>query len=621
MAQNLAKLVVQLEMETARYSKELDKAKNQLAGFSKSTNDSVSKIAKAAGAAALAAAVGFAALAKNSIDAADDLNDMAKATGVSVESLSQLQYAAKLSGTNLDGLANGLRKLNTAAFDAAKGVKGPVESFEQLGIKVTDTNGKLKSTEELLLETADVFAQYEDGAAKAAIAQDLFGKSGTALIPFLNQGRAGIEGLKNEAAALSLTISGQTAAAADEFNDSLTRLKSSVTGLANQATTALLPTLQAITAQLSDTVTQSGAMSKFSEQIAAGFKIVVDIGYSVYKTFDNIGGALGALAAAAVAVASGEFKRAANIIRMANADQVASEKESNEFIRKLWADTGASIVATAKETDEEVKKTFTFGGGKGASKVEEVTVVNASKIDVTPYQKFTEELNALTMTQTERQVAAYHEQREALTALFEDGAISAEQFADRSAAALDELLPEFEVTAKKIAEVTVKQTDMLTEFQKQAAANTQDILAGTFEELATSGDLSAKKILQTFGQMIVKLIAQAAAADLAGRLFGAAGGGTGGGWIGALAGAFGGGKAAGGPVSPNSAYMVGERGPEMFVPNSAGKIVPNNKLGGGSTSISNHFTVQTEQPVTRRTEEQLAAAASRGVARANRRNN
>jgi hypothetical protein len=49
---------------------------------------------------------------------------------------------------------------------------------------------------------------------------------------------------------------------------------------------------------------------------------------------------------------------------------------------------------------------------------------------------------------------------------------------------------------------------------------------------------------------------------------------------------FGGGKAIGGSVRANTPYMVGERGAEMFVPNSSGTIVPNNKLGGGGVTVN-----------------------------------
>jgi hypothetical protein len=49
---------------------------------------------------------------------------------------------------------------------------------------------------------------------------------------------------------------------------------------------------------------------------------------------------------------------------------------------------------------------------------------------------------------------------------------------------------------------------------------------------------------------------------------------------------FGGGKAAGGPVSAGTTYLVGERGPELFTPSSSGGIIPNNKLGGGGGGIN-----------------------------------
>ncbi|MCI0422751.1 MAG: tape measure domain-containing protein, partial [Acidobacteria bacterium] len=47
-------------------------------------------------------------------------------------------------------------------------------------------------------------------------------------------------------------------------------------------------------------------------------------------------------------------------------------------------------------------------------------------------------------------------------------------------------------------------------------------------------------------------------------------------------GIFGGGRQHGGLVSPSQAFLVGEGGPELFVPAASGRIVPNNQLGGGT---------------------------------------
>jgi hypothetical protein len=55
---------------------------------------------------------------------------------------------------------------------------------------------------------------------------------------------------------------------------------------------------------------------------------------------------------------------------------------------------------------------------------------------------------------------------------------------------------------------------------------------------------------------------------------------------GAIDNIFGGGRANGGPVSRGTSYVVGERGPELFVPNTSGKIIPNGGAGGRGNTIN-----------------------------------
>ena len=57
--------------------------------------------------------------------------------------------------------------------------------------------------------------------------------------------------------------------------------------------------------------------------------------------------------------------------------------------------------------------------------------------------------------------------------------------------------------------------------------------------------------------------------------------------VGSIIGAFGGARAAGGPVTGNTSYLVGERGPELFTPNTSGMITPNNRLGGSGANVFN----------------------------------
>lgn len=65
--------------------------------------------------------------------------------------------------------------------------------------------------------------------------------------------------------------------------------------------------------------------------------------------------------------------------------------------------------------------------------------------------------------------------------------------------------------------------------------------------------------------------------------------------------AFGGGKAQGGFVTPSKAYVVGEKGPEIFVPGSAGNIIPNHRIGGGGMTVNLNVTGAIDPEGTART--------------------
>jgi hypothetical protein len=197
-----------------------------------------------AGLGAALSVAGLIAAGKAALDTADELSKLSQKTGISVESLSLLKPIAEQSGISMEGLAKGLQKLATAMVGAASGSAEQVGTFERLGVSVTDAAGKLRPTEAVLLDMADAFAGMPDGAEKSALAVKLFGKSGVELIPFLNQGRNGIEELKLKFKELGLEISGDTARAAEKFNDTLDTVKQALHGIAMKVAEAALPALQ-----------------------------------------------------------------------------------------------------------------------------------------------------------------------------------------------------------------------------------------------------------------------------------------------------------------------------------------------------------------------------------------
>lgn len=246
----------------------------------------------------------FAALVKGAIDSADELNKLSQKIGISVEALSTLQFAAQLSDVGLDTLKTGLKGLSANLTEARSGLGEGAAMFQALGISVEDAAGNLKSSDAILLEIADRFASFEDGATKTALAVKLFGKSGLDMIPFLNQGSSGIRALMQEAERLGLKLSTETAQAAEAFNDNLTALKASSSGLGISLATELLAPLRVVT----DTIREGqGEATGFAAILGGALKTTLEtilvLGVNVAYVFKSMGTEIGGMAAQLTALA------------------------------------------------------------------------------------------------------------------------------------------------------------------------------------------------------------------------------------------------------------------------------------------------------------------------------
>lgn len=177
------------------------------------------------GLSATAAAAALAASVKSAADYGDQLDNMAQRTGVAVEELSRLQYAAKLSDTSTEALGKGIGNLSKLMVGAANGGAESGKLFERFNIELRNADGTMRSTTEVMYDLADVFAVMPDGPEKTTLAMDFFGKKlGTELIPLLNQGSAGLREMGDEAERLGLVLNAEQAKAAADFNDQLDRL-------------------------------------------------------------------------------------------------------------------------------------------------------------------------------------------------------------------------------------------------------------------------------------------------------------------------------------------------------------------------------------------------------------
>jgi hypothetical protein len=251
----MPKLEIDIEARLANFQDGLDKIGRQGEMAGKRIEKAFGGLKSALSGIVAGLSVGaFAAFVKSGVDAADSLGKLSQKVGVTVEGLSALQYAAKLSDVSTEQLSTGLARLARTASDAAAGSKEAAQAFDAIGVGVKDAQGNLRGTEALLIDLADRFAGMQDGAGKTALAMRLFGRAGAELIPFLNLGRSGIEDLRKEAERLGIVIGTETAKKAEEFNDNMTRVASSVDAAKIALAERLLPAIGRVADRMADAV-------------------------------------------------------------------------------------------------------------------------------------------------------------------------------------------------------------------------------------------------------------------------------------------------------------------------------------------------------------------------------
>lgn len=624
---------VELTANTGSFETDFKRAAKAAEKRAKEIEKAFSQMGKMIGAAVAVGATALGFLVKKSIDAAAELDDLSQKTGIAVESLSRLQYAAGREG--VEDLGASLAKL-------AKTIGTDAELFDALGIKTKNANGELRTTEEVLLDVADVFSKSADGTRKAIIAQELFGKSGAALIPLLNQGRAGIEQLTAEADRLGITISGNTAKAADDFNNKLYSLKGAVSGAVNQITAELLPSLNRIAEAMTSSTGGTSAFATAGRALGVVLETVSVLAANVAYVFNGIGREIGGIAAQAAALATGDFAGAGFIrdemiadakraraevdalsdsilnakavaasegpaggggtlpdveaMKKAAEEAAKARKKASEDAQKAAEKAlQAALDAEEKQRDSIAavidalkEESATMGASTAqieARKIAKLGGTEAEKQQAYELAKYIE-LQKLTIEQDKDRAAVLKETRTyaevyadeiaRLNVLFDNGTKDSAVYT-RAVAATQKAFDE----AEKAAE---ESTNSMTVFADQAARNMQDAFA---DFLFNPFEGGLKGMVRSFAQALQRMAAEALAANIFGSLTSAGGGG---GLFSSLfslgASYFSGGisssgtytaaniagRAAGGPVTAGTPYMVGENGPELFMPNNSGRI-------------------------------------------------
>lgn len=353
MASNRAQILISAVDQTKTAFDSIKRGLGGLTDTAKSVNGVLANLGVAVSVA------GLTAMVKSAIDTGDALDEMSQRVGVSVETLSVWKPAAEQSGVSGESFEKGLRKLSTTMLEAATGSEDAARGFSAVGVEFKNQDGTLRATDQVLLDLAERFKAMPDGAEKTALAVQLFGKSGAELIPFLNQGRDGINELSAEMQALGVQMSSETAAQAGNFNDALDKLKLATTSIGNQIIASLLPALNDMAGGMVESAKQGGTLRAILDGVVLVLKILALGAATVGKAFVALGEAIGAGVAAAVEALKGNTDGAKAIIADLKGNLVNRLDELASFRDSLFDPKPIEVKAPKIQADPELLQRLT----------------------------------------------------------------------------------------------------------------------------------------------------------------------------------------------------------------------------------------------------------------------
>lgn len=283
---------------TAKSIDEFGKEVKEAGEHSEKANKSFAAVA--AGVTALGIAMKKAAesafnLARGAAAYADDILTLSNTTGLSIETLQELNYMQELIDVSMDTMTSSMNRQIRSMANAQRGLKEASEAYEKLGIEVTDADGTLRDGAEVFWEVIDALGAMKNETERDAIAMQLMGRSARELAPLMNIGSQGIAEFAKEAREVGAVLDRETLEKLGETDDAFQRMNQSVEIAKRKLGIELAPVATQAMQKITDKLTD--ADGKFTQLAKGGLNLTVEtLGWVVDNADLVVGGISGIVA-------------------------------------------------------------------------------------------------------------------------------------------------------------------------------------------------------------------------------------------------------------------------------------------------------------------------------------
>lgn len=362
---------------------------------------------------------------------ADQIDDFAKATGLSTDAVQGLTAAATKNHIAVDQVEASVGKLNVTIGKARQGSKDALAPFDQLKINFQELQ-KL-SPDQQFQQIASKLAAVKNPADQAAIGVQLFGKQFEAIKPVIDDiAKDGLQSYIDHMRDLGILLSGDTVTAMKEVNEQFAELKTRGQGATAQFVSGLVPALQgSLDTFLQATESGADGLKSVGEIVGDVLKGLVVIAVTVGKAIGDLVGAavesakgyISATKDAVVALASGDFAKIPDAFAKGVQNNATQLKTLFASIKKDASDTVNSLF------NSEPKKPAEGGDGAAGAGDDSDNIARLKALGQARYQLISAQLDS------ELQIYTAHAQllQEQEKQQYQDGTISLQKYyADRA---------------------------------------------------------------------------------------------------------------------------------------------------------------------------------------------
>lgn len=584
------------------------------------------------------AVVGFAAAIRRSIGDIDAFNDLKDATGASIEAISALDRVARETGGTFDQVSSILTKFNQALKDVDSNKRiGAV--FKALNLDVAEL--KRLDPAEALRRTAVALSTFADDGGKARAVQELFGRSVREIAPLLKD--------LSEKTSLVASTTTEAAAEAEKLGKNLSRLRANIEDVSRSLAGRLAPVLNQVIEDVSnfrsnaglaslasDVITLKKELDALQERKGSPFNFAQDLDAQIAEASRKLEQAKARFNAADVnrpksAGGGRGFVNPANASTLPSLDvpeepkgpkgdplaeakryleslqkQIEKTREltvyeqaladiSQKRLGKLTPELERSILATARQVDVSNQAKAALEGmttaRQRAAEMQE-RADNAALASVQQQiegnQALRDEIELIGLSVTAR--AAVEQARLSSAIALKEEELAMARNAEASAAQITALEREIALLKERQGLLGERGRRVAAVEARDRAKEFSDGVRDDLKRAFSDAFRDTKNPIKAFGESLYNTITARVASALAESLATKA--------LGFLGLSIAGARAEGGPVSAGKTYLVGERGMELFTPNTSGTITSNEDLAGAMASrsgptvhVTNYYTV------------------------------